>query len=48
MTSWGGQPAIGVALAKLVELHARLLRVDAEKKRRAAERVVMLMRKASK
>lgn len=46
MTKWQGQPAIGVVLGKIVELHARLVRLDAEKKRRRAERVLALAEKA--
>lgn len=45
MTKWQGQPAIGVALSKLVELHGRLVRLDVEKKRQRAERVLALAAK---
>jgi hypothetical protein len=48
MTSWQGQPAIGVVLGKLVELHARLVRIDAEQKRRRAEHVRALTSKATR
>jgi hypothetical protein len=48
MTKWQGQPALGSVLGKLVELHARLVRLDAERKRRNAERVLALVRKTDK
>ena len=48
MTKWQGQPAIGVVLGKLVELHGRLVRLDVEKKRRRAERVLALAEKTTR
>jgi hypothetical protein len=46
MTKWQGQPAIGVVLGKLVGLHARLVRLDVERKRRRADKVRALAEKA--
>jgi hypothetical protein len=48
MTKWQGQPAIGVVLGKLVELHGRIGRLDLEKKRQRAERVLALVEKATR
>lgn len=42
---WTGQPAIGVAIAKLLSLQARMLRVEAAKRLRAAVRTAELLRK---
>lgn len=48
MTKWQSQPAIGVVLGKLVELHGRLVRVDLEKKRQRAEHVRALAEKSTR
>lgn len=48
MTDWQGRPAIGIALAKLVELHTRLVRLDAKRKEQRAERVLSLMHKVER
>lgn len=48
MTKWQAQPAIGLLLGKIVELHARLVRIDTEKKRQRAEQVRALAEKAVK
>lgn len=42
---WNGQPAIGVIVAKLVELNLRALRVDAKRRDDRAKRVLELARK---
>lgn len=46
MTKWQGQPAIGVVLSKLVELHGRLVRLDVEKKQQRAAHVLALAEKS--
>ena len=48
MTRWQGQPAIGALLGKIVELHARLVRIDAEKRRQGIEQVRALAEKVIK
>lgn len=48
MTDWNGQPAIGVILAKLVNLAARVERVRMEKQRQQLARVIALTRQGEK
>lgn len=48
MTKWQGQPAIGVVLGKLAELHGRLVRIDMEKKRLRAAHVRALAEKTTR
>lgn len=42
---WGASPAIGVVLARLVELYARALRVDAARRVQRTERLAKLIEK---
>lgn len=48
MTEWNGQPAYGSVFAKIVELHARILRVQAARRDQKAKRVLELTEKASR
>lgn len=42
---WSASPAIGVVLARLTELYARALRVDAARRVQRAERLAKLIEK---
>lgn len=48
MTEWRGQLALGVVLAKFVELHARLLRVEAQERENRAARLLEVARRATR
>ena len=41
--AWGTAPMIGIVLARLVELHARALRVDAARRAQRMARLVDLI-----
>lgn len=45
MTKWNGQPAIGVIVAKIVELHARAVRVETKKRQDLAAKILKLASK---
>jgi hypothetical protein len=45
MTNWNGRPALGIILARLVELHTRVLRVDAVQRARQTSRLLALATK---